>query len=72
MRKAIEEYQAATLLATEAGDTLDELADLDALLEQDEEEWQKAVESYRVAANSRVSEAQNRQRTSLRESRYSL
>jgi tetratricopeptide (TPR) repeat protein len=59
LKEAAEEYRAATLLAAEEGDTLDDLSDLDALLE-DEERWQEVIEPYRAAANRQVSEAANR------------
>jgi tetratricopeptide (TPR) repeat protein len=67
LKEATQEYRAATLLAAEKGDTLEELVDLDAILEQDEDRWQEVLEPYKAAANRRVSEAQNRRRTNLQE-----
>lgn len=60
LKEAAEEYRAATLLAAEEGATLDEFADLDALLEQDEAKWQDVIEPYRSAANKQISEAAKR------------
>ncbi len=55
-KEATEEYRAATLLASK-GDTESEMSDsLDALEEQDDENWQELAESYRSAADSLVSE----------------
>jgi tetratricopeptide (TPR) repeat protein len=59
LKEAAEEYRAATLLAAEDGNTLDDLADLDALFE-DEDRWQEVIEPYKAAANREVSEAANR------------
>lgn len=69
MKEAAEEYRAATLLAAEEGDKLDDLADLDALLEEDEDKLQEVVESYGAVADKRVSEAQARQQESFQERR---
>ncbi len=70
-KEAAEEYRAATLLAAAAGDTLDDLAELDAFLEQDEERWEDVLEPYSEAAERRISEAQTRRRDDLRERRAS-
>jgi tetratricopeptide (TPR) repeat protein len=59
LKEATHEYRAATLLAADEEDTLDEIAELDALLEQDEDKWQEALEPYRDAANRQVSEARS-------------
>ncbi|HEY9632041.1 MAG TPA: tetratricopeptide repeat protein [Coleofasciculaceae cyanobacterium] len=69
LKEATEEYRAAALLAAEEGDTLDELANLDGRLEQDEDRGQEIVALYKAAADKRVSVAQQRQRQSFKESR---
>lgn len=69
LKEAAEEYRAAALLAAEEGDTLDDLANWDALLEQDEDKWQEVVAPYKAAADKRVAEAQQRQRQNLQERR---
>ncbi len=66
LKEATQEYRAATLLAAEKGDTLEELTDVEAILEQDEDRWQEVLEPYKAAANRRVSEAQNRRRANVR------
>lgn len=68
LKEATHEYRAATLLAAEEGDTLDELAELDALLEE-EDKWQEALEPYRAAANRQLSEARTGKRARVREPR---
>jgi Tfp pilus assembly protein PilF len=70
-KEAAEEYRAATLLAAEEGDTLEDLAELDAFLEQDEERWEDVLEPYSEAAERRISEAQTRRRDDLRSRRAS-
>lgn len=68
LKEATEEYRAATLLAAEEGTTLDELAEFDALL--DEERWQDVVAPLQAAANQRVAEAQERQRENFQKTRF--
>ncbi|MFB8787452.1 MAG: tetratricopeptide repeat protein [Potamolinea sp.] len=66
LKEAAEEYRAATLLAAEEGATLENLADLDAILaEDDEEKLQEIIEPYKAAAEQQLSEAQQRNRKSL-------
>jgi tetratricopeptide (TPR) repeat protein len=69
LKEATQEYRAATLLAVEKGDTMEELADLEAILEQDEDKWQEVLAPYKAAADKRVAEAQQRQRQNLQERR---
>ena len=72
LKEAAEEYQAATLLASEAGeDPTENFEDLDAILEEDEQKWLEVVAAYGAAAKQQVQEAQNRQRENLRERRAS-
>lgn len=68
-KEAAEEFRAASILAAEEGDTLDDLTALDALLEEDEDKWQEAVEPYKTAAEKRMAEDKQRRRASRRESR---
>jgi Flp pilus assembly protein TadD len=75
-KEATEEYRAAALLAAEEGDTLDELANWEVLLTQDNEGWQddeeteqEVVSSYKAAADKRVAEAYQRRRKSFQEAR---
>lgn len=67
LKEAAEEYRAATLLAAEEGDTLDDLVALDDLFE--EEEWEDVLEPYSIAAEQRISEAQKRRFDTIRERR---
>ena len=71
LKEAAEEYQAATLLASEAGDPTGDFEDLDRILEEDEQKWLEVVAAYGAAAKQRVQQAQNRQRENLRERRAS-
>jgi tetratricopeptide (TPR) repeat protein len=67
LKEATDEYRAAALLAAEEGDTLEDLANWEALLAQDEEGWQddeergqELISSYKAAADKRVVEARQR------------
>jgi tetratricopeptide (TPR) repeat protein len=71
LKEAAEEYRAAALLAAEGGETPEDLANLDVLLEQDEEKWEEVLTPYKAAADKQVSEAQQRQIQSFRERRLS-
>ena len=75
-KEATDEYRAAALLAAEAGDTLDELAEWETLLAQDDEGWEdgeerkrEVVSSYKAAAAKRVGKAYQRRRKNFREAR---
>lgn len=54
-KEATEEYQAATLLAKDADDALDELEDLD-LLEEEGIDWEEMANTYRTSATTLMSE----------------
>lgn len=69
LKEATQEYRAAVLLSAEQGETLDDFAAMDALVEQNEDTWQEVVERLRAVANRRVSELQDSQRTGFRERR---
>lgn len=76
LKEATDEYRAAALLAAEEGDTLDELAEWETLLAQDDEGWEddeerehEVVSSYKAAADKRVGKAYQRRRKSFREAR---
>jgi hypothetical protein len=67
LKEATDEYRAAALLAAEEGDTLEDLANWETLLAQDEEGWQddeergqELISSYKAAADKRVVEARQR------------
>lgn len=63
LKEAAEEYRAATLLAAEEGAQLEDFADLDAILQEDDEDkLQEVIEPYKAAAEKVISEAQERQR----------
>jgi tetratricopeptide (TPR) repeat protein len=69
LKEAAEEYQAASLLAAEQGNTLEDLASVDALLEEEEEQWEEVLETYSAAAEQRIADAQKRRFDDIRSRR---
>lgn len=67
LKEATDEYRAAALLAAEEGDTLEDLANWELLIAEDEDGWQddeergqQVISSYKAAATKRVAEARQR------------
>ena len=59
-KEAAEEYRAASLAASQEGDAPDELAELDAILEQDDTSSANLVNSYRTLALEQMTAARAR------------
>ncbi|MBD2183273.1 tetratricopeptide repeat protein [Planktothrix sp. FACHB-1355] len=68
-KEAAEEYRAASLAASEAGDIPDELAELDAILEQDDTSSPNLISSYRSLALQQLTQAQTRARQNFQQRR---
>lgn len=67
LKEATDEYRAAALLAAEEGDNLEDLANWEILITEDEDGWlddeergQEIISSYKAAADKRVVEARQR------------
>lgn len=67
LKEATDEYRAAALLAAQEGDNLDDLANWEGMMTDDEDGWQEdeergqqIISSYKAAADKRVVEARQR------------